>query len=39
MQTYCVSCRKTQNKDAKVAKTKNGRLQIRPHVQFVEIQK
>ena len=30
MQTYCVSCRKnTENKDAKVIKTKNGRLQMR----------
>ena len=30
MQSYCVSCRKnTENKDAKVTKTKNGRLQMR----------
>ena len=30
MQTYCVSRRKsTENKDAKVIKTKNGRLQMR----------
>ena len=30
MQTYCVNCRKnTKNKDAKVIKTKNGRLQMR----------
>ena len=30
MQTYRVSCRKnTENKDAKVIKTKNGRLQMR----------
>ena len=30
MQTYCVSCRKnTENKDAKIIKTKNGRLQMR----------
>ena len=32
MKTYCVSCRKnTENKDAKVIKTKNGRLQMRSH--------
>ena len=32
MQTYCVSCRKnTENKDAEVIKTKNGRLQMRSH--------
>ena len=30
MQTYCVSCKKnTENKDAKVIKTKNGRLMLR----------
>ena len=30
MKTYCVSCRKnTENKDAKVIRTKNGRLQMR----------
>ena len=30
MKTYCVSCRKnTGNKDAKVIKTKNSRLQIK----------
>ena len=30
MQTYCVSCKKdTENKDAKIIKTKNGRLQMR----------
>ena len=30
MQTYCVSCRKnTENKDAKVIKTKNGRLMLK----------
>ena len=32
METYCVSCKKkkkTENKDAKVAKTKNGRLSMR----------
>ena len=30
MQTYCVSCRKkTENKDAKVIKAKNGRLLMR----------
>ena len=30
MQTYCVSCKKsTGNKDAKVIKTKNGRLQMK----------
>ena len=29
MKTYCLVCRKnTKNKDAKVIKTKNGRLQI-----------
>ena len=32
MQTYCVSCKKnTRNKDAKVVKTKHGRLQMRCH--------
>ena len=32
MQTYCVSCRKnTENKGAKVIKTKNCRLQMRSH--------
>ena len=31
MQTYCVSCKKnTENKDAKVFKTKDGRLQMKP---------
>ena len=35
MKTYCLVCRKnTENKDAKIIKTKNGGLQI---VQFVEI--
>ena len=30
MQTYCVSCRKnTENKDAKVIKTKNGRFMLK----------
>ena len=30
MQTYCVSCKKnTENKDAKVFKTKDGRLQMK----------
>ena len=30
MQTYCVSCRKnTENKDTKVIKAKNSRLQMR----------
>ena len=30
MQTHCVSCRKsTENKDAKVIKTKNGRLMLK----------
>ena len=30
MQTYCVSCRKyTGNKDAKMIKSKNGRLQMK----------
>ena len=30
MQTYCVSCRKnTENKDAKLIKTKNGRLMLK----------
>ena len=30
MQTYCVSCkRNTENKNAKVIKTKNGRLQMK----------
>ena len=32
MKIYCVSCRRnTENKDAKVIKTKNGRLQMRSH--------
>ena len=32
MQTYCVSCRKsTGNKDAKVIRTKNGKLQMKSH--------
>ena len=32
MQTYCVSCRKnTGNNDAKVVKTKNGRLPMKSH--------
>ena len=32
MRTYCLVCRKnTENKDAKVIKTKNGRLQMRSH--------
>ena len=34
MQTYCVRCKKTGNKDAKVIKTKNGRLQMRSHCSF-----
>ena len=30
MQAYCVSCKKnTENKDAKVIRTKNGRLQMK----------
>ena len=30
MQTYCVSCRKsTGNKNAKVIRTKNGKLQMK----------
>ena len=30
MQTYCVNCRKnTENKSAKVIKTKNGRLMLK----------
>ena len=30
MQTYCVSCRKnTKNENAKVIRTKNGRLQMK----------
>ena len=30
MKTYCLVCRKnTENKDAKIIKTKNGRLQMR----------
>ena len=30
MQTYCVSCKKnTENKDAKVIRTKNGRLMLK----------
>ena len=30
MQTYCVSCKtNTENKDAKVIKTKNGRLMLK----------
>ena len=32
MKTYCLVCRKnTENKDAKVIKTKNGKLQMRFH--------
>ena len=32
MQTYCVSYKKnTENKDVKVVKTKNGRLQMKSH--------
>ena len=32
MQTYCVSCKKiTENKDAKVIRTKNGRLEMKSH--------
>ena len=32
MQIYCVDCKKnTGNKDAKVIKTKNGRLQMKSH--------
>ena len=32
MQTYCVSCRKnTGNKDVKVIRTKNARLQMKSH--------
>ena len=29
MQTYCVSCKKTRNKNPKVIKTKNRRLQMK----------
>ena len=30
MQTFCVSCRKnTENKNVKIVRTKNGRLQMR----------
>ena len=30
MQTYCVSCKKnTENKNVKIVRTKNGRLQMR----------
>ena len=29
MQTYCVSYKKTRNKNPKVIKTKNGRLQMK----------
>ena len=48
MQTYCVSCkRNTGNKDARVIKTKTGRLQMKSHCsvcgkrksQFVSSQK
>ena len=32
MKTYCLLCRKNiENKDAKVIKTNNGRLQMRSH--------
>ena len=32
MKTYCLVCRKnTENKDAEVIKTKNGRLQMRSY--------
>ena len=40
MKTYCVSCRKnTENKDAKVIKTKNSRLQMRSHCSICGIKK
>ena len=40
MQTYCVSCKKnTGNKDAKVIKIKNGRLQMRFHCSVCENKK
>ena len=32
MKTYCLVCRKnTENKDAKIIKTKNSRLQMKSH--------
>ena len=34
MQTYCVSCKKTRNKNPKVIKTKNGRLQMKSNCSF-----
>ena len=40
MKTYCLVCRKIQkNKDAKVIKTKNGRLQMRSHCSICENKK
>ena len=38
MQAYCVSCKKnTENKDAKVIRTKNGRLQMKYQYSILEI--
>ena len=40
MKTYSLSCRKnTENKDAKVIKTKHGRLQMRSHCSICENKK
>ena len=40
MQTYCVSCRKSpENKDSKVIKTKNGRLQLKSQCSVCENKK
>ena len=39
MQTYCVSCKKTGNNNAKAINTKNGRLMLNLFVLFVERKK
>ena len=40
MKTYCLDCRKnTENKDARIIKTKNGRLQMRSHCSICENKK
>ena len=37
MPTYCVRCkRNTGNKDTRMIKTKNGRLQMKPHCSVCE---
>ena len=40
MKIYCLDCRKnTENKDAKIIKTENGRLQMRSHCSICENEK